>query len=67
MKLQVLDLLKYPTIYYLSQHIKGESISNNDSKETRNIRDTNLREGKSMMKQRLERRQKHRSRYQVRD
>ena len=66
-KLQVVDLLKYPTIYYLSQYIKGESISNNDSKEARNIRDTNLKEGKSMMKQRLARRQKHRSRYQVRD
>ncbi|NEQ40109.1 MAG: amino acid adenylation domain-containing protein [Okeania sp. SIO3I5] len=66
-QLQVVDLLKYPTIYILSQYIKGESISNNDSKEARNVRDTNLKEGKSMMKQRLERRKKHRSRYQVRD
>ena len=66
-ELQIVDLLKYPTIYYLSQHIKGESLSKNDSKETRNIRDINLKEGKSMMKQRLERRQKHRSRYQVKD
>ena len=66
-ELQVVDLLKYPTIYYLSQYIKGESISNNDSKKARNIRDTNLKEGKSMMKQRLERRQRHRSQDRVRD
>ncbi|RQH04066.1 non-ribosomal peptide synthetase [Okeania hirsuta] len=66
-EVQVIELLKYPTIYYLSQHIKGESISNNDSKEARNIRESNLKEGKSMMKQRLERRKKHRSRYQLRD
>ncbi|NEP40821.1 MAG: methyltransferase, partial [Okeania sp. SIO2H7] len=66
-ELQVVELLKYPTIYYLSQHIKGESISKTDSEEARNIRDTNLKEGKSMMKQRLARRQKHRSRYQFKD
>ena len=66
-KLQVVDLLKYPTIYHLSQYIKGESINDRDSKEARNIRNTNLKEGKNMMKQRLERRQKHRSRPQSRD
>ena len=67
MELQVVTLLKYPTIYYLGQYIKGKNISNNGSKKTRNIRYSNLKEGKDMVKKRLERLEKHRSRYQLKD
>lgn len=67
MELQVVTLLKYPTIYYLGQYIKGKNISNNGSKKTRNIRYSNLKEGKGMVKRRLERLEKHRSRYQLKD
>ncbi|NEP59190.1 MAG: amino acid adenylation domain-containing protein, partial [Symploca sp. SIO2G7] len=62
-ELQVVELLKYPNIYYLSQYIKGESSSTEDSSEVRNTRNANLKEGKTMMKQRLERRQKKHFRY----
>ncbi|NER93306.1 MAG: amino acid adenylation domain-containing protein [Symploca sp. SIO1B1] len=66
-ELQVIELLKYPNIYYLSQYIKGETITNDDSNEARHTRSNNLKDGKSMSKKRLERRQNNRSRRQQKD
>ncbi|NEQ79180.1 MAG: amino acid adenylation domain-containing protein [Moorea sp. SIO2I5] len=67
MGLQVVELLKYPNIYYLSQYIKSETPETKNLTEVREARDYNLKEGKKNMQQRLERRQRHRSKNNVRE
>ncbi|NEQ63909.1 MAG: non-ribosomal peptide synthetase, partial [Moorea sp. SIO4A1] len=65
MELQVVELLKYPNIYYLSQYLKSETPETKNLTEVREVRDSNLKEGKKNMQQRLERRQRHRSKNKI--
>mgnify|MGYP001106864068 CR=1 FL=1 len=61
MELQVVELLKYPNIYYLSQYIKYDTPETKNLTEVRDARGSELKEGKRNMQQRLERMQRYRS------
>jgi len=60
-EVQVVELFKYPNIYYLSEYIKSETPKTNNLTEARDVRDSKLKAGKKNMRQRLEGRQRHRS------
>ena len=67
MELQVVELFKYPNIYYLSEYIKSGTPKTNNLTEARDVRDSKLKEGKRNMRRRLESRQRHRPKNKIRE
>ena len=67
MELQVVELFKYPNIYYLSEYIKSGTPKTNNLTEARDVRDSKLKEGKRNMRIRLESRQRHRPKNKIRE
>ena len=67
MELQVVELFKYPNIYYLSEYIKSGTPKTNNLTEARDVRDSKLKEGKRNMRRRLESRPRHRPKNKIRE